>query len=62
LKASNDTIKQNVLLELEDIHMSFGKVLALVGVNLKIRKGEIHSGYSKDFSESRSLRRYDGAR
>jgi branched-chain amino acid transport system ATP-binding protein len=32
-----------VLLELEDIHMYFGKVNALSGVSLKIRKGEIHS-------------------
>jgi branched-chain amino acid transport system ATP-binding protein len=31
------------LLELENIHMFFGKVLALAGVNLKVRKGEIHS-------------------
>lgn len=34
---------QDVLLELENIHMSFGKVLALAGVSLKIRQGEIHS-------------------
>lgn len=33
----------DVLLELEDIHMYFGKVNALSGVSLKIRKGEIHS-------------------
>lgn len=32
-----------VLLELDDIHMYFGKVTALSGVSLKIRKGEIHS-------------------
>jgi len=30
-------------LELQDVHMFFGKVCALAGVNLKIRKGEIHS-------------------
>jgi branched-chain amino acid transport system ATP-binding protein len=35
--------EQNVLLEIEDVHMSFGKVLALAGVSLKISKGEIHS-------------------
>ena len=35
--------KGDTLLELENIHMFFGKVLALAGVNLKIRKGEIHS-------------------
>ena len=33
----------DVLLELDDIHMYFGKVNALSGVSLKIRKGEIHS-------------------
>ena len=43
MTVSVDTKEQDALLELEDIHMSFGKVLALVGVNLKIRKGEIHS-------------------
>ena len=40
---SNQTKENDVLLELDDIHMSFGKVNALAGVNLKIRKGEIHS-------------------
>ncbi|MDF1593073.1 MAG: ABC transporter ATP-binding protein [Desulfobacterales bacterium] len=40
----SEEIKGNdVLLELEDIHMSFGKVSALAGVSLKIRRGEIHS-------------------
>ncbi|CAB5079095.1 ABC transporter, ATP-binding protein [Olavius algarvensis associated proteobacterium Delta 3] len=33
----------DILLELEDVHMYFGKVAALAGVSLKIRKGEIHS-------------------
>lgn len=33
----------DVLLELEDVHMHFGKVRALEGVSLQIRKGEIHS-------------------
>jgi len=32
-----------VLLRLEGIHMAFGKVVALAGVDLQIRKGEIHS-------------------
>ena len=31
------------ILKLEDIHMYFGKVAALSGVSLEIRKGEIHS-------------------
>ena len=38
-----DINEGDVLLELEDIHMYFGKVTALSGVSLKIRKGEIHS-------------------
>ena len=35
--------ENDILLDLEDIHMSFGKVNALAGISLKIRKGEIHS-------------------
>ena len=31
------------LLKLEDVHMHFGKIAALVGVNLDVKKGEIHS-------------------
>jgi len=31
------------ILEIEDIHMYFGKVAALSGVSLKVRKGDIHS-------------------
>jgi branched-chain amino acid transport system ATP-binding protein len=43
LVESNTLNKGDVLLDLEDIHMSFGKVEALAGINLQIRKGEIHS-------------------
>ncbi len=43
MAVSNAIKEQDVLLEIEDVHMSFGKVLALAGVSLKIRKGEIHS-------------------
>jgi branched-chain amino acid transport system ATP-binding protein len=32
-----------VLLELEDVHMYFGRVGALAGVSLQVKKGEIHS-------------------
>jgi branched-chain amino acid transport system ATP-binding protein len=32
-----------VLLELKDVAMYFGKVAALAGVSLKVRRGEIHS-------------------
>jgi len=39
----DETKDADVLLELQDIHMQFGKVNALSGINLKIRKGEIHS-------------------
>jgi branched-chain amino acid transport system ATP-binding protein len=42
-----DAIKESnapeVLLELQDIQMLFGKVVALQGISLKVRKGEIHS-------------------
>jgi len=40
---SNNLNEGDVLLELDDIHMSFGKVNALAGISLKVRKGEIHS-------------------
>jgi branched-chain amino acid transport system ATP-binding protein len=43
LTAGTEIQKGDVLLELDDVHMYFGKVAALSGVNLKIRKGEIHS-------------------
>jgi branched-chain amino acid transport system ATP-binding protein len=33
----------DTLLRLEDVHMYFGKVAALVGVSLEVKKGEIHS-------------------
>ena len=33
----------DTILKLEDVHMSFGKVAALAGVNLEVKKGEIHS-------------------
>ena len=40
---SNETKEGEVLLELEDINMYFGRVGALAGVSLRVRKGEIHS-------------------
>ena len=43
MTASKNIAEQEILLELKDVHMSFGKVLALAGVSLKINKGEIHS-------------------
>ena len=33
----------DTLLKLEDVHMYFGKVAALAGVSLEVKKGEIHS-------------------
>ena len=33
----------DTILKIEDIHMYFGKVAALVGVDLEVKKGEIHS-------------------
>jgi branched-chain amino acid transport system ATP-binding protein len=38
-----DLKEGDVLLELEGVFMNFGKVAALAGIDLKIRKGEIHS-------------------
>ena len=35
--------EDDILLELKDIHMYFGKVHALAGISLKVKKGEIHS-------------------
>jgi len=43
LGTADDMKEGDALLELEDIHMHFGKVTALSGINLTIRKGEIHS-------------------
>ncbi len=33
----------DTILKLEDVHMSFGKVAALAGISLEVKKGEIHS-------------------
>ena len=41
--AESELDRGDVLLDLEDIHMNFGKVSALAGISLKVRKGEIHS-------------------
>ncbi|MFC1825164.1 ABC transporter ATP-binding protein [Thermodesulfobacteriota bacterium] len=35
--------EQETLLKLENVHMHFGKVAALAGVDLEVKKGEIHS-------------------
>ncbi len=39
----HDKKSGDILLELEDIYMYFGKVCALNGISMKVRKGEIHS-------------------
>lgn len=43
LIAASQSHDGEVLLELKDVYMNFGKVSALAGVSLQIRKGEIHS-------------------
>jgi branched-chain amino acid transport system ATP-binding protein len=43
LSVSKDIKPGDVLLELDGIWMSFGKVCALDGISAKIKKGEIHS-------------------
>lgn len=40
---SNEAKEGKVLLELEDINMYFGRVGALAGISLRVRKGEIYS-------------------
>ena len=35
--------ERDTILKLEDVHMSFGRVEALAGVSLDVKKGEIHS-------------------
>ena len=40
---SNGTKEREVLLELKDVHMYFGRVGALAGVSLGVKKGDIHS-------------------
>ena len=39
----NQVKEGDVLLKLDDLHMYFGRVGALAGVSLNVRKGEIHS-------------------
>ncbi len=43
MNTTGEVQKGEVILKLEDIFMSFRKVQALSGVNLEVRKGEIHS-------------------
>jgi branched-chain amino acid transport system ATP-binding protein len=43
LAAKQKIREGDVLLDLENIHMFFGKVCALSDINLSVRKGEIHS-------------------
>ncbi len=38
-----DSSETETLLKLENVHMYFGKVAALAGVDLEVKKGEIHS-------------------
>jgi branched-chain amino acid transport system ATP-binding protein len=40
---SHEFKDKETLLELDNIHMSFGEVKAIAGISLKIKKGEIHS-------------------
>lgn len=43
MRGTTATKADDVLLELKDLHMYFGKVAALSGVSLQVRKGDIHS-------------------
>jgi len=41
--AQTEEIKRETILKLQNVHMYFGRVAALAGVDLEVRKGEIHS-------------------
>ena len=41
-QASNPNDDQTIL-KIENVHMYFGRVAALAGVDLEVKKGEIHS-------------------
>lgn len=43
MNSAGEVKEGDVILKAENIHMSFGKVQALSGVDLEIRRGEIHS-------------------
>lgn len=43
LSVKGEAKTDEILLELEDISMSFGKVRALQGITLNVKRGEIHS-------------------
>ena len=40
---ANDLREGETILKLENVHMYFGRVAALAGVDLEVKKGEIHS-------------------
>ena len=50
---ASDLKNDDILLELENIQMAFGKVVALGGVNLQIRTGEIHSVFGASSQRAR---------
>ncbi len=43
MAASDKQTENEILLDVKDIQMSFGKVTALAGVSLTVKRGEIHS-------------------
>jgi branched-chain amino acid transport system ATP-binding protein len=43
LVQSGDLREGDTLLRIQDLHMYFGKVAALAGISLEVKKGEIHS-------------------
>ncbi len=40
---ARESSKNDIILKLENVHMYFGRVAALAGVDLEVKKGEIHS-------------------
>ncbi|MBW2266269.1 MAG: ATP-binding cassette domain-containing protein, partial [Deltaproteobacteria bacterium] len=43
LAKSDQHGKDDILLELDDVYMFFGRVGALAGISLKVKRGHIHS-------------------
>ena len=39
---AKDLRGDETILKIENVHMYFGRVAALAGVNLEVKKGEIH--------------------